>query len=213
MSDNGGSPRASRQAFSLAGATPVQVSSQGEVTFTLTSKAPVPFTCQAGPVSLQGEQALPLTLKGPRAPVATTPGPQTSRNGIVPSPLACASGPVHTCGNTRSSTCWADNAPSPVLPEWSSVRCAPRSPPARGTQLFVAGLNFITTEREVETKFARFGRVKEVRIVRHPRSGESRGFGFVVMEQESSCHEAIRELDGRDWQGRRLDVEVSKNPR
>lgn len=43
--------------------------------------------------------------------------------------------------------------------------------------------------QEVETKFARFGRVKEVRIVRHPRSGESRGFGFVVMEQESSCHE------------------------
>ena len=38
--------------------------------------------------------------------------------------------------------------------------------------------------QDVEHKFSKYGRVKEVRIVRNPATGESRGFGFVGMSEE-----------------------------
>ncbi|KAK9823768.1 hypothetical protein WJX72_005368 [[Myrmecia] bisecta] len=93
-------------------------------------------------------------------------------------------------------------------------RPAPRrreTPPSQGLHMFVAGLNFICTERELERKFDRFGPVREARIVRNPRTGESRGFGFVMMEAEEDVDRAIRALDGMDWNGRRLLVERAKN--
>lgn len=38
-----------------------------------------------------------------------------------------------------------------------------------GNNLFIAGFNFITTERDLERKFSRYGRVMDVRIVRDKR--------------------------------------------
>ncbi|PNH04371.1 RNA binding motif protein, X-linked-like-1, partial [Tetrabaena socialis] len=90
---------------------------------------------------------------------------------------------------------------------------AGRTPPRVGTQLFVAGINFICNEQDLEQKFSRYGRVREARVVRHPSSGESRGFAFVGMSAESEAEEAVRDMNGRDWNGRRLLVEVAKNPR
>lgn len=88
-----------------------------------------------------------------------------------------------------------------------------RSPKNKGLQLFVAGLSFITNEKDLEEKFGKYGRVKECRVVRNPHTGESRGFAFVVMEKEDEVDRAIRHMDGREWSGRRLLVEVAKHPR
>lgn len=79
--------------------------------------------------------------------------------------------------------------------------------------IFIAGLNFITNEREVERKLSKYGRVREVRIVRNGQSGESRGFGFVVMEGPEGVDDAIKALNGSDWNGRRLLVERARNVR
>lgn len=38
----------------------------------------------------------------------------------------------------------------------------------------------------MEDKFSRFGDVRNARIVRNPYNNESRGFGFVEMEDETS---------------------------
>lgn len=46
------------------------------------------------------------------------------------------------------------------------------------------------TFQEVEHKFSKYGRVKEVRIVRNPQKyNESKGFGFVVMDSEDAVHD------------------------
>ena len=45
--------------------------------------------------------------------------------------------------------------------------------------------------QDVESKFSKYGRVKEVRIVRNPATGESRGFGFVGMSEEDEV-DAVR---------------------
>lgn len=64
--------------------------------------------------------------------------------------------------------------------------------------------------QDLERKFARYGRVKEARVVRHPMSGESRGFAFVVMNSESEAEDvsAVWDMDVRfggdvDWAGGR----------
>lgn len=73
-------------------------------------------------------------------------------------------------------------APAPV----------PRSPPRRegnsssltsGRRLYVAGFAFAVKEDELQEKFEEFGRVSSVSIVKRP-DGESRGFGFVVYDDE-----------------------------
>ncbi|GFH23182.1 RRM domain-containing protein, partial [Haematococcus lacustris] len=77
--------------------------------------------------------------------------------------------------------------------------------------MFVAGFNFLSTERDVERRFGRYGNVTEVRIVRDP-TGKSRGFGFVAMDNEEDVRECIRNMNGRDWEGRRLQVELCRHP-
>ncbi|XP_072988626.1 uncharacterized protein [Typha latifolia] len=94
----------------------------------------------------------------------------------------------------------------------------PWSPPANrntgvgrpGKNLFVAGFSYVTTERDLERKFSRFGRVTDVRIVRDKRSGDSRGFGFLSLERDEDADAAIRALDQTEWNGRIVLVEKSK---
>jgi len=47
--------------------------------------------------------------------------------------------------------------------------------------------------------------VEAVRI----RKGQKRVYGIVEMSRESDGNEAIRELDGKDWLGQRLEVKES----
>lgn len=101
-----------------------------------------------------------------------------------------------------------------------SPRRRPWSPPPNrntgigkpGKNLFVAGFSFVTTEKDLERKFSRFGRVRDVRIVRDKRSGDSRGFGFLSLERDEDADAAIRALDQTQWNGRVVLVEKSKAP-
>ncbi|MCL7024470.1 hypothetical protein MKW94_026152 [Papaver nudicaule] len=101
-----------------------------------------------------------------------------------------------------------------------SPRKRPWSPPPNrntgigkpGKNLFVAGFSFVTTEKDLERKFSRFGRVRDVRIVRDKRSGDSRGFGFLSLERDEDADAAIRALDQTQWNGRVVLVEKSKAP-
>nr|XP_019706999.1 serine/arginine repetitive matrix protein 1 isoform X3 [Elaeis guineensis] len=79
-----------------------------------------------------------------------------------------------------------------------------------GRNLFVAGFSYVTTERDLEKKFSKFGRVTDVRIVRDKRSGDSRGFGFLSLERDEDADAAIRALDQTEWNGRIVLVEKSK---
>lgn len=81
-----------------------------------------------------------------------------------------------------------------------------------GRNLFIAGFSFGTTERDLEKKFSRYGHVRDVRIVRDRRSGDSRGFGFLSLDRDESADAAIRGLDQTEWNGRIVLVEKAKAP-
>ena len=51
--------------------------------------------------------------------------------------------------------------------------------------------------QELEDRFSRYGPVREARIVRNPRTGESRGFGFVMMDGEEDVDQVWPSTDCR----------------
>ncbi|ONM24010.1 Serine/arginine-rich splicing factor SR45a [Zea mays] len=94
------------------------------------------------------------------------------------------------------------------------------SPPANrktglgkpGKNLFIAGFSYATTERDLEKKFCKFGRVTSARVVRDKRTGDSRGFGFLSLDKDEDADAAIRACDETEWNGRIILVEKSKAP-
>ncbi|XP_022870061.1 U11/U12 small nuclear ribonucleoprotein 35 kDa protein [Olea europaea var. sylvestris] len=59
--------------------------------------------------------------------------------------------------------------------------------------LFVGRLSHLTTEDTLRQAMSRYGRVKNLRLVRHIVTGASRGYGFVEFETEREMHRAYKD--------------------
>ena len=79
-------------------------------------------------------------------------------------------------------------------------------------KLFVGGLPFSTSNEQLRGLFAEVGEVASATVVTDRDTGRSRGFGFVEMATPEAADEAINRLNGRDYEGRRLQVEKAKSP-
>jgi cold-inducible RNA-binding protein len=76
-------------------------------------------------------------------------------------------------------------------------------------KLFVGNLSFQTTESDVTSAFEQCGAVESVSIITDRDTGRSKGFGFVVMEEEGAS-KAIASLNGSQLNGRALTVNEAK---
>jgi len=74
--------------------------------------------------------------------------------------------------------------------------------------IYVGNLPWSATEQDVETLFATYGQVANVKLISDRETGRARGFGFV--EMESGAEEAIAALDGADYGGRSLKVNEAR---
>lgn len=72
--------------------------------------------------------------------------------------------------------------------------------------LYIGNLFFEVTAPQIESEFARHGRIVNVRVVTDPR-GLSKGFAYVEFEQQSEADAAVRELDQKVFEGRRMAVQ------
>ena len=79
-------------------------------------------------------------------------------------------------------------------------------------KLFVGGLPFSTSNDQLRSLFAECGEVASATVVTDRDTGRSRGFGFVEMATPEAADEAINKFNGRDYEGRRLQVEKAKSP-
>jgi RNA recognition motif-containing protein len=77
-------------------------------------------------------------------------------------------------------------------------------------KLYVGNLSFDTREEQLQELFAAHGEVVSARIITDRETGRSRGFGFVEMSQADDAQKAISELDGKDFMGRTLKVNVAR---
>ncbi len=80
-------------------------------------------------------------------------------------------------------------------------------------RLYVGNLSFHTTEETLQGAFANCGQVTEVRIMLDRETGRSRGFGFVVMGNESEAKTAISQMNGVELDGRQLRVNEAEQRR
>jgi len=80
-----------------------------------------------------------------------------------------------------------------------------------GKRLYVGNLSYSVTAEDLRELFGASGAVTEVKVVLDRDTGRPRGFGFVEMGDEASAGKAIAALDGRDLQGRALNVRIAED--
>lgn len=76
--------------------------------------------------------------------------------------------------------------------------------------IYVGNLSHDTTEEELREAFSAFGEVASARIITDRETGRNKGFGFVEMPVDSQAREAIEGLNGKELQGRQLNVNEAR---
>ena len=77
-------------------------------------------------------------------------------------------------------------------------------------KIYVGGLPYTTTEKQLEDLFAAHGSVQSARIIIDKFTGRSKGFGFVEMASGNEAQSAIQALNGQDFEGRNLTVNEAR---
>ena len=76
-------------------------------------------------------------------------------------------------------------------------------------KLYVGNLPWTSTSDDVQALFSAIGETLSVNLISDRDTGRSRGFGFVEMSA-NDADEAIAQLNGKDFQGRALTVNMAK---
>jgi len=78
------------------------------------------------------------------------------------------------------------------------------------TKLFVGKLSFDTTNDSLQALFAQYGTVVSAQVIIDRDSNRSKGFAFVEMDSQESAQAAINALDGKEFEGRTIVVNVAR---
>jgi RNA recognition motif-containing protein len=78
-------------------------------------------------------------------------------------------------------------------------------------EIYVGNLSYDMKDKHLHDAFAKYGAVKEARVVENRHNKRSKGFGFVLMPNRPEAEAAIKALHDKDIMGRRLRVNEAKN--
>ena len=78
--------------------------------------------------------------------------------------------------------------------------------------IYVGNLSYDMAEENLRQVFEQFGAVESVNIIKDKFSGQSKGFGFVVMPSATEGQSAIDGLNGKERNGRALKVNEARPP-
>ncbi len=76
--------------------------------------------------------------------------------------------------------------------------------------LFIGSLAFATTDDGLKAHFEQVGPVSSARVITDRETGRSKGFGFVEFENDDDNQKAIDQLNGRDLDGREINVSLAR---
>ena len=79
--------------------------------------------------------------------------------------------------------------------------------------IFVKGLSEDTNGEHLRGLFSRFGDVISAKVIYDRITSESRGFGFVEMENDEKAKEAIETLNGFTFMDSELEVKEADDRR
>ena len=76
--------------------------------------------------------------------------------------------------------------------------------------IYVGNLPYNLTDDDLSAAFSEFGEVSSVNIIMDKMSGQSKGFGFVEMPDDSAAEEAIEALNESALNGRNIKVNQAR---
>ncbi|XP_045508993.1 U1 small nuclear ribonucleoprotein 70 kDa [Colias croceus] len=76
--------------------------------------------------------------------------------------------------------------------------------------LFVARVNYDTSESKLRREFEGYGPIKKIYLVYNKEDGKPRGYAFIEYEHERDMHSAYKHADGKKIDGKRVLVDVER---
>ena len=76
--------------------------------------------------------------------------------------------------------------------------------------IYVGNLPYGTTDEDLKSLFGEYGAVSSVNIIKDRVTGNSKGFGFVEMDNDDEGQKAIEGVNGTELQGRSLKVNLAR---
>jgi len=79
-----------------------------------------------------------------------------------------------------------------------------------GNKLFIGNLSWNVDDEMLRSLFAEIGTVVEAVVIKDRIKNRSKGFGFVKMSTEEEAQRAIAELNGKELDGRPINVSEAR---
>jgi len=77
-------------------------------------------------------------------------------------------------------------------------------------KLYVGNLSYATTEDELRTLFSQAGTVTSVELIKDRYTGNSKGFAFIEMSNQSEMEKAITTFNGYNLNNREIKVSIAR---
>ncbi len=77
--------------------------------------------------------------------------------------------------------------------------------------IFVGNLSYSSSDESIRTLFEQHGEVASAKVITDRDTGRSRGFGFVEMPNDEEANAAIEAMNGKDLDGRSLNVNEARS--
>lgn len=78
------------------------------------------------------------------------------------------------------------------------------------SKLFIGSLSYNVTSAKLEELFSEYGKIQSAEVIIDRRTGQSKGFGFVEMENSDDAKKAIEGLNGKEVDGRTIVVNEAR---
>ena len=86
----------------------------------------------------------------------------------------------------------------------------PNDVPVNCLTAFIRNLPYESTEKEIGDKFRSCGKIKGIRMVYNSKNKKFKGFCYIDFKEHNGLLKAL-ELNGKDFQGRKLQVDFEEN--
>ena len=73
-------------------------------------------------------------------------------------------------------------------------------------RIYVGNLPWSITKARLEELFSSFGEMEDALVIANKYTGKSRGFGFVTFKSDADADKAIKEMDKKEMEGRKIIV-------
>ncbi len=78
-------------------------------------------------------------------------------------------------------------------------------------ELYVGNLSYDVTEEDLQRMLGDLGKVNSVRLITNSYNGKSKGYAFVQMVDRATSDRVAKALNGKEYEGRKMVVNIAKN--